>query len=902
MPHPFLVFFFLWTGFAFSQVSPPLPDSTPPPLSEVGSSSLEGAMENRWEIEAAYQALYSGLPVADDLFGALLELPNLDAATRAELKLGQVAALLGEELVSEADAVLNSLQPDLLDENLRQAFLLRKGIVAYLLGREEQARESLAPLTPEGLDPFDRGWFFSLSGLLAEQGGSFMEAARLYEQARAVANSPFQRQVAESLIQRNLLLRGQQSEPLIRDLELLLEENRNSRLAVQYVQELAIALSRMGREAEALQVLADQINYTLPENEDQLDQLHLLSALIERERGRTGRRHLEWLLRFGENRNFQQVAIRYLLADAESNAEMVSLLEFFQNILSAKPSHPLAAEFVYTRAILLKGIGRSQEARALLNRLLSVYPGSSYSTEALRLLGYLALESREYRVAADTFSRLRNVLPPGPQRVEAGILQADAFFKNRDFGTAAQAYEAVFPDIRNPAAAEVILYQSVLSHIEAGNLDDARALLDSFSFSSLERESLHWEAEWNLIDALRRTDRLEQALSRVTTILESEDAYTHLSLLTMLRFLWAKALLALNSERFDSVEETTAEILESLVSEEATQLEKSLVDAITARTLLLLSQSHLQKARMEGFSGGNSPRVQEGFQAINRLERLYPDSEVTLQALFEKARFLREAGRAVDAQNIYLSIFQRDRESPYAPIALYEAAINSANLIALENPETLNVRNSEPIRLLNQLTENYQDNPQLFFFARLKQGDIARDLGQFGVAQSLYEEVIKQFTEHPQRYLPEIGRADSILAQASNDPGRYGEAAIAYERLMDRPGVPRDLKIEAGFKWAFALESQGNTSRSLAIHNLLRTRFLVQLGEGELMGPTGRYWMSRSLISAGQLFERSGNLRSARLMSQTLIDYGLPGRELARANLNRLGASPEVASSNPANP
>lgn len=894
-----VVAYSLGAGITWGQVAMQAPEISGPPLEDPTDASLQAVMDIRWEVEAAYQALHSGLPIADELFAELAALPEWDAQQRAELRLAQVTALIGEEKIEEAASVLQTLEDGEWAGALAAAYALRSGLVSYLLDEEETARRFLSAVFPEELDTYDLSWFYTLSGLLAERAGRFMEAADFFDQARRAAATPFQRQVAESLIQRNLLLRGQFSESLIRDLEMLLEENRNSRLAVQYAQELAISLTRSNRVEEALRVLEDQIAFTLPENEDQLDQLHLLSALIERERGRTGRNHLEWLLRFGQNRNFQQVAIRFLLKDAGSEEGMVSLLRFFQNILTAEPDHPLAADFVFTQAVLLKEIGRRPEAREQLNRLLSEFPGSTFSTDALRLLGYLALESEEFRVAADTFSRLRNSLPPGTARVEAGILQADAFFRNRDFGPAAQAYEAVFPDVRNPGTAEGILYQSVLSNIEAGNLNHARELLDSFAPATPQRESLQWEAEWNLIDALRRNGQLEVALDRVNSLLGNASAVGQLRFLTSLRFLWTRALLSLHSEQYEIVESTAEEILEALVSEEALQLEEVLVDDITARTLLLLSQSYLREARREGFSGGNSDSAQEGFQTIDRLKGLYPNQEATLQALFEKARFLREVGRAVDAQNIYLSIFEQDRQSPYAPIALYEAAINAANLIALENPETLNVRNSEPIRLLNQLTANYQDNNQLFFFARLKQGDIARDLGQFAVAQSLYEEVIKQFSEHPLRYLPEIGRADSLLAQASNDSSRYGEAAIAYERLLDRPGVPLDLKIEAGFKWAFVLEAQENLSRSQAIHNLLRTRFLMQPEGMESLGPTGRYWMSRSLITSGQLFERTGDLRSARLMNETLLEYRLPGAELARANLIRLGGSPEVASSLP---
>ena len=263
--------YFLGPGLAWGQAALPSPELSAIPLEDASAPSLEEMMDYRWEMEAAYQALYSGLPIADELFAELAALPEWDAQQRAKLRLAQVTARAVEGKIEAADTDLQSLEGRQLEGALASSYSLRSGLVSYLLYEEEQAREFLSAIASEDLNPHDLGWFYTLSGLLAERAGRFMEAASFFDQARSAAASPFQRQVAESLIQRNLLLRGQFSESLIRDLERLLEENRNSRLAVQYAQELAISLARSNRAEEALQVLEEQIAFTLPENEDQLD-------------------------------------------------------------------------------------------------------------------------------------------------------------------------------------------------------------------------------------------------------------------------------------------------------------------------------------------------------------------------------------------------------------------------------------------------------------------------------------------------------------------------------------------------------------------------------------------------------------------------------------------------------
>jgi len=870
-------------------------EATTAPLLAGGESAMDEELDLRWEIQSAYQALRSGLPLAESLFKDILSSRELPPSLRIEMKLGQVSALIAIEAFDRADEVLDEIGGEIRAGEALNTYLLRRGIVDFQAGAYEEAKASLAGITERELKPSDRAWHLLLKGLIAEHEGRFADGMSLFEESREKSMTKSQRLVAESLIQRNRLLQGEKSESLIRELENLLEENRYSRLAVQYAQELAVSLFKLNEAQRALDVLGEQIRLTLAENRDQLDELHLLSAVIEREIGRTGQGHLEWLIRNGKNREYQKVAIWYLLQEAGDRIEVASLLGFLEEVLLNQRNHPLAAEILFTRALLMQGEEKGEEAKDLFTRLLSEFPGSILASEALRHLGHLSWHSGQYRTAADYFSRLRDNLPAGRDRVEAGVYQADAFFRNGDYETAARAYEAVYADVSDDYLKERILYQWVIAEIRSGRVEQAAGILDKHDLEPVSSRDLRWEAEWNLIDAMRSEDSIRAAYGRIQNLLEASGRDESMPISLQIRFLWLEALLTLDMKRYEAIPEITDNILELLLPAEEAGMDEALVDEITVRTLLVLSQSFLRRAAEASVAAANSDSALSGFEVIDRLEKLYPEHEVTLQALFEKARFLREAGRAVDAQNIYLSIFERSADSVYAPIALYEAAINAANLIALENPDTLNLNNSEPIRLLNQLTENYKKDTRLFFFARLKQGDIARNLGQFGVAQTLYEDVIKSFSEHPKRYLADVGRADSILAQAGDDSSRLGEAIIAYERLFERPSVPLDLRVEAGYKWAFAIASRKNTERSQAVHNLLHTRFLHDVENANKLGPSGRYWMSRSLLSAGELFEREGELRAARTQYETILDYRLPGKALAQAHLKRLGFGSTMA-------
>jgi TolA-binding protein len=877
------------------------PVGQPLPVTSQGED-LESRLSLKWRILAADRALKVGLPLAVNLIRDLLETGVLTSDERVGLYLdlaqAQIASGRGDQAASVLRDLVTSGYPLLPGQEAD--FQALTAIVAYQVGDLDTSRGALDELDPGESGADLRPWISLTRGLLAEEDEDFRGANQYYLQALAESTNTFQRATLNSVIQRNRLLTGEDSPELQESLRELLEEAEGTRIAAQYVEQLSIALFRSGQEAEALAVLEAQIEGTRPENADQLDRLYYLVAILAE--GRPGQRQsaFEWILSSGQARGYLEMALRNLMLLASNSGREIELLRFLTDLEARKTGHPLRGEILFSMAVLSNQVGDQLGARESLDRILSEIPGSPYAIEALRFLAFLALENKAYRTAAGHFTQLRDALPAGGERNDASLYLADCYFINGDFETAASAYVALLPQIESGELKEVVLYQRVMATMGAGNLQAAITSLDAVPApASPVGQALRWQAEWNLAVELRSQDRAEAAYARMAAIGES-IAFSRMALPLRLRLLWLEGVLALESGNASEIPELADLILDTLVSAQEIGLDSEILLEIEARTLLLKGQALLGISYGDVGQPGLSPEAEEGLALFGDLRDRFGETEAAELSLFEEARFFAGLGRAVDAQQRYLEL-SRDPDSRFAPIALYEAAINAANLLAMENPETINLEEAEPVRLLRQLTEEYGENRELFFYARLKQGDIARDLGRFGIARGIYESLITAFPEHPERYLPELGRADSILALSTGNPDQLAEAITAYERLMERSDLPLDLRAEAGNKMAFALNRQGNQERSKSIYYQTLTRFLLDESVAQRLGTSGRYWLSRSALELGQLFEEEGDLTSAGDIYQAILDYQLPGRALASANLDRLGR-PRVGAPTASNP
>jgi tetratricopeptide (TPR) repeat protein len=380
-----------------------------------------------------------------------------------------------------------------------------------------------------------------------------------------------------------------------------------------------------------------------------------------------------------------------------------------------------------------------------------------------------------------------------------------------------------------------------------------------------------WRAEWNLLDYLRRQERVEEAYQRIQSVLSGPSAGDpDVSPKLALRFRWLQARLTLEAgppaEAINLVEDLMADLAEDDFGADPESLAE-----VDGHLLLLRGEAQIASGMRD-----------EGVSTFQLLRDRYPDSGASILSYLVESRTEAAAENLVSAQQSLIALVDRFPASEYAPVALWEAALNAEQ-------RGLNIHLQESINILERLVSDYPSH-ELVYYARLKQGDLARRLNDFPTALLLYERLLAQFSTHPERYRAELSRADCLSALGSEDPDRFDQAAVIYERNCLLPTAPLSIRLEAGFKWAHALRQQDDDSGSEAVYWLLYDRFIKDedLNRRIIHQAAGRYWMARVLLELGSIQFEQGEVASAKQVYQTILQMNLPGATLAQARLDSL--------------
>lgn len=463
---------------------------------EAGSTSGIAALT----ASAAQRAHELGFPVtAAELYRVALADPGAD---RAALTLGLATALLDEGRAAEAEKVLNEFV------GLRgSAWQLRAGLAALALRKMEAAGAAVAAVKETELTEGDRAWWFFAQALLAGAAGDVKATNKAFEQAQAAAGSDlvrtrFRLEEEWSLLRRS----GSGNEAQLAEQRLAMERSAGQALGFLAARGYAANLNALGRKAQAIEVIKQQL-LILPRDERQYsDDFRLWLGLIAGAGEGEGRVALSELVATGKDPVRQRMALRLLAQASEKNPARGQLRAELGRLIALVPAHPLQEDFYLYRASLLVGdksyAAAENDARALLEK----FPGSGLKAEALAVLTGAAWEQRRYRLAADSATRAAAAMAAGTRRAELGVLVAEAWFRAQDFRSAADAYAAV---LRDPPAnltgvrLSELKFQRVQAEIEAGALDAASTALDGLVREPEFRAEERWKAEWNLARALQ---------------------------------------------------------------------------------------------------------------------------------------------------------------------------------------------------------------------------------------------------------------------------------------------------------------------------------------------------------------------------------------------------------------
>lgn len=812
---------------------------------------------------AALQAGFSATAAAG--YRELLRDPALPAETGQRVTLSLVTALMDTGELAAAESALQGYEGP-----RNAAYQLRAGLLAVTTRRIASAKSALAAGKVEDLPVADRGWWYFLQASIADADGEIVTANNLYDQAVRAAVSDLQRARFVLGQEQSRLRSGQAREDQLVTLRGNMERFQGQRTGYTYVRTYAAALAGLGRAAEAQAVLQRQLAVLPPTERDAADQLGLMLGLIAGEGSVAGRQAFRQLLRDGQRPDTQRLALQLLARGAKTPADRLQLRRDLGDLIGAPTQHAIIEDMLLARAqtaLLDKDYAPAEEdARALLDR----YPGSALKAAALGVRLTVAWDLKRYRTAADIIVQLRTVIPEGRDRAELGVLLAEAFFRSEDYKNAADAYAAAVHELPAVVQAGTLIFQRVLSDIRADQLDSAAKQLDEAATTSGFDVVSRWQAEWNLVKEMQVRGQSAEAQARVDKLLA--DGAQGVPQDLRIRLMWLRAKLSFDNNRPETTLRQADELLALLAK--GGQAEEALRNNVTSTAQLLKAQALLALSR-----------DQEGLAMLDQLRAEHRATAAAQYSYLVQAGHLTQRGDMAGAQSVLLSFVDTPtyRQSEYAPLALYEAAIS------LERQGLDRQLREAYEKMLERLIRDYPQS-ELVFYARLKQGDLLRKLNDFTSARQVYEDLINRSGSHADILLAQLALADSLFAQGANSVVNYESAAAIYERLRDLPSAPVDLRVEAGFKWGYALAKRAQPAKAQTVFWSAVDAFLLDATLAAKLGAKGRYWLSRALLELGQIHEDAGRLDEAQRAYRLIVDQKLGGAAQAQAKLARFGA------------
>jgi len=835
-----------------------------------------------WKAESAERALNSGLyELASEYARIALEDDSIeDLELRARLALIRIDALLGEGRLAVAEAALNEYQfLPIGPSSLR----LRNAVIALARKDAGEAGRSLESIRSSDLEGGELAWLAVIHGWLDLVTGDFGGSEIEFDEARKVAGriSPaLYSQIA--FLTFRFQLEHASSQISLEELEDAYQASRGSETGFRYAQVLAVALNEASRDDEAINVLNTALEEIPEVYADVEDGILLLQMLISGLDSSLGQDAASTLSIEGSESNLQRVALQHLVSEGLNGPEAVKrvMLDTLDSIVGVQGGHPLTAEALYYRSINSLQNDDYTKIEDDAKRLFDLYPNSDYKRGMLTLLASAAWQRNRFRTAASLLTQVRAEFAEELDLDQLNVLIADCYFRagyqadnEGDFSDAADAYRVALEGVLDEEESSQVFFQLVLSHLNANEIEEAKAVLDNPLLSRKSTSVKIWQAEWMLIKQMRQRGESIEAYERINSFVSLEG----LNLSLKMKMLWLGSKLSYEAKLYGETS-TWVDRLSAVLEDVLEDVEDpEFVNQVESDALLTLAESLLK-----------FDQVEEGLAILAKVRNEFKGYESAQRSYLVEARHLADQDLLVESSQLLNVLVKENPQSKFAPLALYEIALNAEKR---GQGEYLN----QAVELLDRIANDYPES-DLVYYARLKQGNLARRLNEFETAELVYESLENTYRDRPDRYWAQISLADTLIARASEDPSKFEAGISRLELLMDLPNVPIELRVESGYKIGTAWESQGEKLKAKAAYWDLYDLFVVEKLRIQELGKKGRYWLSRAMFELAEISVSESNLDTAIEFYEKIESLGLIGSELARARIEQLRGRSPVAS------
>lgn len=867
-------------------------------------------------IELADESLAAGLSsTALKFYTEIFNTTGLTASEKERSALGIAAAQIERGRVAEAKSALKGLP-----ESSRQA--LMSGIVALLEGDINLAQSLADKVEAQKLPSQEIAWVHVLRGLIAESKGDTVASNTHFADATKSAVSEEHRQRIEMLSYRANIIGGKSDDAVIATLRERAASAKDSPLAFAVARNLAIALARLDRKADAVSALKS----VEPLNEIRQGESDLLCGLILGIDTAEGRKLLQSAAKNPSDTSLRLTAIRALVASAaeakpsESKSIANEVYDFFMKQRSGQlsyecPRDPAVLDAIHlARAQLMLIAGNREKAKQAANDLIKDVPASPLAREATRTLALVAWNEGAYRLT----SSYLETLAEGKTGIGRDVLKtvsADCLFLAGDYTLAEKAYATIQNETLGSDLAASAFHQRVLCLLQSPDdskvWSQAAGVIEQAQSNSKISPNRLWIATWCLIEDIRKSTQPEAASPFLQRL---EPLITKTTTDFALRFDWQRALLALTMHdniTASKLADDIARRLDDLPTDASAEL-KSSAPALRGHIALLKARTAL---------GNNSAT---GLKDLESIRKNFAKTPAAAASLLVEGRYLASSGRHAEAQTRFLEL-AHDFKSPdtslneFAELGLYEAAEESAQQAASEGEEKL----KGAVELLEQFAESFPKSP-LLFQSNLRRAELLRTMGDFNRSLLVLNNLIRENPTHPYRSQAEMARADSLFGLAELRRNRTGQldrqkiaiAAAAYESVSIAWARDPDTSVEAQYKLATTLierakaESKPDAQSTRNEARLILVKIIAQIrnanaGDNFNFGTAGRNWISRSILLLGSFYEEEGDPTEAIAVYRLIPELNrnlapheirLPGQAAAESKLATLNATLNKAS------
>lgn len=257
----------------------------------------------------------------------------------------------------------------------------------------------------------------------------------------------------------------------------------------------------------------------------------------------------------------------------------------------------------------------------------------------------------------------------------------------------------------------------------------------------------------------------------------------------------------------------------------------------------------------------------------------YPNSASVPDVLFWLGRCEYNSGKYERSEELFVRLAEKHPDHALAADARFWAGRS-----AQQRKEY-----RRAVEHFTRLAKEHPDSPRIAE-ARLYQGEALSEMVEtVSSAILVFDEIINKHPTNGVVTRARLRKGDCQFTLGANDAKRYEEAIESYKAAAASAAAEPDQKLEAEFKIGRCLEKTGKTNEAFEqYYARVVCSYLHDLAEGSDGGGAAEPWFTRAAFRAADLMEAERNWRQAIRILERVIESGVPAGADAERRIKQI--------------